>query len=367
MNLVKRVERLPKPSRTSEALQPLFEAISNSIQATQTKFKSKVHRSARIVVTVETGRKQRPVRILVEDNGIGLDKKNYEAFVTTDTDNKIAIGGKGVGRLLWLDCFESIHVESNYKDGAIMRRRSFDFRLAASEQIQNYIEKARTSVKDSGTTISFSGLRSNGYREKFPGRATYVFQHLTSHFLPIFIGQRSPQVIVHCGDETRHYPEAINTIIHRRQDLDTQITKEYGIFSLILMECDKVASADLVGSHFVHFIAHDRTVHSQRIDGRLGLKYFGEDKDRVFHACLFGDFLDRNVNQERTRFTFEDAVIESIVNDVCMEHIERFLAEPLAALRESQREIVSELSKRTRPSLSGRSRNFKTIFRPVSW
>jgi light-regulated signal transduction histidine kinase (bacteriophytochrome) len=127
MNLVKRVERLPKPSRTSEALQPLFEAISNSVQSTQAKFGNKVHKNGRIVVTVETGRKQQPVRILVEDNGVGLDKKNYEAFVTTDTDNKIAIGGKGVGRLLWLDCFEAVHVESNYKDGATMRHRSSTF------------------------------------------------------------------------------------------------------------------------------------------------------------------------------------------------------------------------------------------------
>jgi hypothetical protein len=128
---------------------------------------------------VETGRKQQPVRVLVEDNGVGLDKNNYEAFITTDTDNKIAIGGKGVGRLLWLDCFESIHIESNYKDGTTMRHRSFDFRLSANNQIQNYADKkAVASVKDSGAAISFTGLRSNGYREKFPGRATYVFQHL---------------------------------------------------------------------------------------------------------------------------------------------------------------------------------------------
>jgi hypothetical protein len=352
MNLVKRVERLPKPSRTSEALQPLFEAISNSIQSVQAKFGSKVHKNGRIIVTVETGRKQVPVRILVEDNGVGLDKKNYEAFVTTDTDNKIAVGGKGVGRLLWLDCFESIHVESNYRDGLLMRHRAFDFRLALYDQIQNYIEKkAEASVTDSGVAISFSGLRNNGYREKFPGRATYVFQHLTSHFLPIFIGQRSPQIAVHCGDETRHYPEAINAIIHRRQDIDTPNTKEYGVLSLVMMECDKIASADLVGSHFIHFIAHDRTVHSQRIDGRLGLKYFGADGDRVFHACLFGKFLDRNVNQERTRFTFEDAVIEHIVNDVCMAYVDEFLAEPLTSLRESQREIVSAIVE-TYPSVA---------------
>jgi hypothetical protein len=273
MNLVKRVERLPKPSRTSEALQPLFEAISNSIHSTQDKYGKRVITKARIEVTVVTGRKQAPVNIVVEDNGVGLDKKNYEAFVTTDTDNKIEIGGKGVGRLLWLDCFEKIHIESFYADGPNIRHRSFDFRLSPSEQIKNFNDrKAAGAPPDTGMTVTFSGLRDNAYRHQFPGRAAYIFQHLTSHFLPIFIGHRSPRIIVHCGDETREFPDAIDSIIYRREEIEDIPTKEFGKLSLTLMECDKVASADLVGSHFVHFIAHDRTVHSQRIDGRLGLK-----------------------------------------------------------------------------------------------
>ena len=55
---------------------------------------------------------------IVEDDGVGLDKKNLEAFITTDTDNKIQIGGKGVGRLMWLDCCQHIRVDSVYMDGS---------------------------------------------------------------------------------------------------------------------------------------------------------------------------------------------------------------------------------------------------------
>ncbi len=116
MNLVKRVERLPKPTTATEAMQPLFEAISNSIHSTQDKFGAKVSSKGRIFVEVKTDRAKSDVGATVADNGVGLDKKNYyDAFVTTDTDNKIAIGGKGIGRLLWLDCFERIHIDSIYK------------------------------------------------------------------------------------------------------------------------------------------------------------------------------------------------------------------------------------------------------------
>ena len=69
----------------------------------------------------------------VQDNGSGLNTKNWDAFKTTDTDNKISIGGKGVGRLLWLDCFESIKIASVYKDGDQYMRRTFDFVLAPED------------------------------------------------------------------------------------------------------------------------------------------------------------------------------------------------------------------------------------------
>ena len=117
MNLVKRVDRLPKPTRASEAMQPLFEAISNSIHSTQAKFGAKVASLGRIYVEVETDRAKETVAATVGDNGVGLDDRNFDAFVTTDTDNKIEIGGKGVGRLLWLDCFEKIRVVAGTRFG----------------------------------------------------------------------------------------------------------------------------------------------------------------------------------------------------------------------------------------------------------
>lgn len=350
-NLVKRIDRLPKPTSVAAAMQPLFEAISNAIHSVQSRFGDDVTSLGSIHVTVNTDRKKDKVWSTVEDNGWGLNDKNWEAFTTTDTDNKITIGGKGVGRLLWLDCFQKIHIESVFDRDGKFFRRIFDFVLALENQIQNERVEPLESAEDPSFHVRFDGLRDNGYLAKFPGRDSFVFQHLTSHFLPTFIGGRCPQISVYVGDEARHYPADIDNIVHRKEagiELDTE---EYGLLRLTLMECDKVASADLKGSHFVHFIAHDRTVHSQSIDGKLGLKYFGPNGDRVFHAILTGDFLDANVNQERTAFMFEDAVIERIINDACTPHIEAFLAEPLAELSGEQREKIQEITE-TYPSVA---------------
>lgn len=343
-NLVKRIERLPKPNNVAGALQPLFEAVSNAIHSTQARFKENVAVDGRVIVTVSTNRAKSNVWASVEDNGAGLDKKNWDAFTTTDTDNKIEIGGKGVGRLLWLDCFEKISIASVFLEGETFKRRQFRFVLTLDEQIQDEVVDAAPDATDTMFHVKFEGLRENGYQEKFPGRDSFIFQHLTSHFLPIFIAGRSPSISVHIGTETRQYPEAIDDIVHRRESEIERETDGYGKLYLTLMECDKVASSDLKGSHFVHFIAHDRTVHSQAIDGKLGLKYFGDNNDRVFHAILTGEFLNRNVNQERTAFIFDDAVIDRIINEVCIPHIEKFLEEPLTKLKGEQREIIDNIT-----------------------
>jgi hypothetical protein len=350
-NLVKRIQRLPKPTNVATALQPLFEAISNAIHSTQTKFGVHVMEKGRVLVNIQLARKKNAVVVTVEDNGDGLNARNFEAFQTTDTDNKISYGGKGVGRLLWLDCFENIHVESVFKDGGQFKRRSFDFVLTRDEQLKNYKIMKAANARESTFFVKFSGVRDNGYRAKFPGRDSFVFQHITSHFLPVFIGGRSPRLTVSAGDETQTFPEAIDNIVHRKDPEQVLDTKEYGVLKMTLMECDKVASADLKGNHFVHFIAHDRTVVSQSIDGKLGLKYFGENNDRVFHAILTGQFLDENVNQERTAFMFEDAVLERIINDECTPYIEAFLHEPLSRLSGAQREKIEKITE-SYPSVS---------------
>ncbi len=80
----------------------------------------------------------------------------------------------------------------------------------------------------------------------------------------------------------------------------------------------------------------------------VGLRYFGPSENLVFHAILIGEFLDKHVNQERTKFTFEDAVLERMINDVCWSQRREVLEEPLSWLKGEQRtkieSITSDLS-----------------------
>jgi hypothetical protein len=342
-NLVGRVNRLPKPARAPETLIPIFEAISNAIHAVAARLKDKTASHGRIEVVFEMPKSRKPLTVTIKDNGIGLNATHFDAFLTTDTENKVEIGGKGVGRVMWLDAFERVHVLSTYLEDRSLKVREFDFVLSNSDQIQNYKVRRAGASATPGTVVTLTRLRDNNYKSTFPKRKGYISQYLFSHFLPIFVSGACPQLNVDIGDEEWSYPGDIGDFIFRTQDVKPAAVKPFGSMRLILMECDKKASSDLKGSHFVHFVGDNRTVRSQNIDAKLGLKTFGSNNDRTFHACLFGNYLDQHVNQERTAFTFDDRQIDEIINSVCMPEIEKFLAGPLSELRTEQQGKIASI------------------------
>ena len=48
----------------------------------------------------------------ITDNGVGFTDANMASFETLDTEHKVARGGRGVGRLLWLKAFKRVHMVS---------------------------------------------------------------------------------------------------------------------------------------------------------------------------------------------------------------------------------------------------------------
>ena len=349
-DIVARIGRLPKPGNAAAALQPLFEAVGNAIHSTQDKFAADVARKGRVSVSVDTDKRKSGVRVVVRDNGTGLDEPNWRAFTTTDTAHKIAKGGKGIGRLLWLDCFERIDIASVFRENGAFKRRSFEFVLSNDRQIDGLKTACANDETDSWFEASFAGLVAGGYRDKFPRRRGAVFRHLISHFLPVLIGNRCPVINVRAGNDRRRFPQEMDDVIHRRETISGLSAVGYGAFDLTLMECAKDASANLGGKHHIHFVAHHRTVISRKIDNQLGLGFFGEADDRVLHAIFAGEFLDQTVSQERTAFRFDDTDADKIVGDVCFDHIEKFLEGPLSDVRRRQDKTIETIVK-TYPSV----------------
>lgn len=318
-DIVNRVRRLPKPTTAAEALQPIFEAVSNAMHAIEDRFpngESKVQ--GRIDVVVRNLGTPEQVSVLVTDNGIGLDDARFNAFITTDTGFKFERGGKGVGRLLWLDMFEKVRVQSVFlNEQQELWRRSFDFVLAERDQLQNEVlEQIHDGAP--GTSVEFVGIREGTYRAKFPERPAVVIRHFGSHFLAEFILGNSPQVFVQVDARNATFPEDIrNLLIEERghSDFNHDIFGQLQVSHFVFRSA---ASAGFEGKHQLHFIANGRTVTSRKIDGLIGVGRFGADDNAVYHGCVSGVFLDDRVNQERTNFNFDEKTLEQL-SKVCAE------------------------------------------------
>ena len=255
----------------------------------------------------------------VSDNGVGLQPSRFEAFCTTDTDYKIERGGKGVGRLLWLDAFERINVVSIYEHEGLVMRRSFSFRLQSQDQITDERDEPLTSSALTGTVVTFVGLRGAAYRGKFPIQPATIVKHFGSHFFADFILGKSPEVLLDIEGAATRFPDQIQSLMVEDRGVADIETADFGTLRLASFICEKAASANFDGLHQIHLVANGRTVTTRKIDGLLGIGRFGPDNDYVYHGCVTGEFLDERVNQERTQFNFDETIIELIVRE-CSEH-----------------------------------------------
>jgi hypothetical protein len=319
-DIVNRVRRLPKPSKAAEALQPLFEAVSNAMHAVEDRFGAEATQRGRINITISNIRNAGEIEIIVSDNGVGLTDERFKAFCTTDTDFKVARGGKGVGRLLWLDAFEQTRVTSIYAVETDLMQRSFKFHLASDEQITEERIEPAASGAITGTIIKFSGLRANAYASKFSVQAASLIRHFGSHFVAEFIFGRSPQIDISIDGESASFPSDIRNLMVEDRGTARLTTDSFGELELASFVCKKAASADFDGIHQLHFVANGRTVTTRKIDGLLGIGRFGDGDDLVYHGCVSGEYLDERVNQERTHFNFDESVAEEIAK-VCGESI----------------------------------------------
>lgn len=158
LDLHGRVRNMPFPQ--TRPLLPLFEAVVNSIQAMRSGVKGSVTvEIERQESLIEESTPTSPiVNFKVTDNGVGFTKANFESFRTSDSRAKANMGGKGVGRMLWIKAFQRVEVTSVYKEGGETRLRSFAFSLE-DQCIVDHDDAVIPAGPDCKTTVYLKGLK----------------------------------------------------------------------------------------------------------------------------------------------------------------------------------------------------------------
>lgn len=97
-DIIGRVTRLPLRPSAHNALLPLMEAISNSVDSITERMAERASKDGLITVRVMRDQKDSGHPIVgfdVEDNGVGFNDANFKSFLTPDSRKKAARGGEG--------------------------------------------------------------------------------------------------------------------------------------------------------------------------------------------------------------------------------------------------------------------------------
>ena len=310
-NLKNRVNKLHLP-RTKPLL-PLFEVLSNSIHAIQDKKEFYPKLEGQIIVDIIRNGDPETLKVLpdidnypihsfrIADNGVGFDADNIKAFSEFDTERKAKIGGKGIGRLVCLKAFEKLKVESIYTDNNYFKLRRFEYKKT-KEGFDNYEDDIQTDKTNTGTVIEL--FKYDLEFQKFVPLNIYeIARELINHFQLYFIQKTEPIIIL-----TNQNNLEINLTNLFNQEFERQILQQSFYindkeFKVIISKSYKAKS------HKFHYCAHNRVVKEEgvskyiedlrfQINPEVGIGYF-------YQIFVIGEYLDENVNEERTNFDFK--------------------------------------------------------------
>lgn len=181
-------------------LLPLFEAITNSIQAIedagngQGKIDISINRSKQTTLSDSDAAYSDIVGFTVTDTGVGFTDENFNAFNESDTRYKEKRGGRGVGRFSWLVAFHEVIIESTYAKNGSHLRRTFRF-VPRGDGIEDAaVENSRTAVNT--TTVTLDGYKKQ-YQKMCPRRSETIAAFIVEHFLEYFVGPDCPEMYLH--------------------------------------------------------------------------------------------------------------------------------------------------------------------------
>lgn len=368
-----RLRNTPLPY--TSALMPLFEAVVNSIHAVEEaglemgdgSITVAIQRQAREPELEFDGtRKPGPeplediVGFTITDNGIGFNGTNMLSFQTLDSQHKVKLGGRGIGRLLWLKAFDRVVVDSVFKGGGdTLQRRTFEF--TASRGIHNESPIQAATGHPHQTQVRLQNFNSR-YRQQAGKRAQSIADHLLEHCLWYFIREGgAPKIIVVDGAERIDLDLVFDEHMHSAAIGDSLTLKAHE-FDLVHVKLTTNSSS----THTIGLCADRRLVIEEKISGKIpGLygRITHPDGDFVYSCYVSSKFLDECARPERTGFDIAEDSVEGLFDDQDLslkeireavlektkEHLKDYLAGNLIKAKERVDDFVRDKAPRYRP------------------
>jgi hypothetical protein len=196
------LERTHLPQTFDTLLLPVYEAGSNAIHALLEKFgATKVAVQGKLTFAFSIGTHPDEFAVTVSDNADGLDDRNYLAFLTPYTGNKLKRGGQGFGRFVAFKVFDEVSYYSKTPlSGGAVETRSFRFDVYAAEEIID-VQGGIAPEFETGCAVTYRRVKA-GYHRQWENLAEQrILDHLSSNFLTYLVGGQMPDTTVIVSDK----------------------------------------------------------------------------------------------------------------------------------------------------------------------
>lgn len=342
---------------TSEPLLPLYEAVVNSIQSinqaniSDGQIHIKIEREGSISLFERENWETDIDNIIIQDNGVGFTEDNFKSFNTYASDLKKMLGCKGVGRMIWLKAFASVKVESTYFESGSWFHRAFTFDKVNA--VDNETKERVDGDAHNVTIISLQNLRSKN-RASTPKKLSTIARDLLNHCFIYFVMGKAPRITISDETETISINNLFDNI--RKEDISTvEFSIEDKAFRLIHFKNYNPNSS----IHCLNMCANDRRVSStnlQSVFNGVNSKFINAQGAFVYNGYITSEYLDENVNRERTSFNISDTESSMFAkvtkNEIIAKTVELaldYLRDELVAYNNSKREKIEHFVRNVNP------------------
>ena len=185
--------------KSSNVLQPLFEAFTNSLEAITLRLQTGASFDPYIKVSLDfspnlQGDRAELLSLSVTDNGIGFNKQSYERLVVFKDDTK-GFRNHGSGRLQMIHFFEKVIFNSIYQEGDTLEEREFTLSKSKEFLDKNTILRTKNPTQIKGREIQTTVKLSRLWDERKDGKEFVscslselkekLIQHYLLHFCSI--------------------------------------------------------------------------------------------------------------------------------------------------------------------------------------
>lgn len=339
---------LPK----NRPLVPLYEAVVNSINAIDERTQKQGPFYGKVEIEVIRERtifaksdKYTVKGFCVRDNGIGFDEANMASFMEADSEYKMAIGGKGVGRFSWLKAFSSVQIVSTYKEDDGFVTREFVFSLEHLDV--NDVLKEAADETEYQTIVKLIDYIKD-YENEVPKQLSTIATRIIQHCFVYFLSDDCPEIQIY-DDEERI---SLNEIFKERFSTDDNKStflvggQEFSLLNI------KINDRAFPHKNRLYLCANDRLVDSkdlEKIIVDLDSEIF-EREGYWYLGVLTSSYLDENVDMNRLSFSIpqESSVllpnipgVDNIVKSAAAA-VRTYLGEYLTGVEERKQERIQK-------------------------